>query len=119
VEACGAELSPDAAELTAGGAEFTTVPAQPTGLSAETPRRLEDTLNPAARAARARAPSAATTMADRPGAMPPAEAPAWVAEHLAAAAEEDLAAAVAEDLTAAVAGAGNPRSLCSGQLCKI
>ena len=51
--------------------------------------------------------------------MPPAEAPAWVAEHLAAAAEEDLAAAVAEDLTAAVAGAGNPRSLCSGQLCKI
>ena len=68
-------------------------------------RRLEDTLNPAARAASARAPSAATAMADRPGAMRHAEAPAWAAERVAA---EQLV--VAEVVTAAVAGAGNPRS---------
>jgi len=96
-EGRAAELSP-VAELLAGAAEFTTVAAQPPGLSAETPRRREDTLHPTAKAARARAPSAATAMAERPGAMRHVEAPAWVAERVAA-----------EDLTAAVAGAGNRR----------
>src|SRR5271169_6887516 len=91
VEACAAELS-------AGAAESTTVAAQPPGLSAETPRRREDTLHPTAKAARARAPSAATAMAERPGAMRHVEAPAWAVERV-----------VAEDLTAVVAGAGNRR----------
>ena len=90
-------------ETSAGAAEFTTVPAQRPGLSTETPRLLEDTLHPAARAASARAPSAATAMADRPGAIRHAEAPASVAERRVAAV--DLAAA--EDLAAAVAGVGN------------
>jgi len=91
------ELTAAAAELVASptqgtgpgtsarAAELTTVPAQPPGLSTETSRRLEDTLNPAVRAAHARAPSAATSMADRPGAFPHAEAPAWVAEERVAA----------------------------------
>ena len=43
-------------------------------------RRLEDTLHPAVRAASARAPSAATSMADRQKAIRHAEAPASVAE---------------------------------------
>jgi hypothetical protein len=58
-------------------------------------------LNPAARAVPARAPSAATTMADRPRAIRHAEAPASVAEQrVAAVAEQRMAAG---DL-AAVAG---------------
>ena len=82
-----------------GAAEFTTVRAQPPGLSTETAGRLEDTLNPAVRAASARAPSAATTMAERPGAFPRAEAPASVEE----------ARVAAEDLTAVAAGGGGRR----------
>ncbi len=62
--------------------------------------RLEDTLSLAVRAAFTRAPSAATTTAERPRAIPPAEVPAWVAEAFTAAAEERMAA---------VAGDGNPR----------
>jgi hypothetical protein len=58
----------------------------------ETGKRLEDTLNPAARAVSARALSAATTMAARPGPFRHAEAPAWVAAARAVAAV-DLAAA--------------------------
>jgi len=111
VEACVAELTPGAAELTpdaaepmVGVAEFTTVAAQRPGPSAETPRRLEDTLHPAARAARARAHSAATAMAEKPGAMRHVEAPAWVAERVAA---EELA--VAAVLAAVVADIGNHR----------
>ncbi len=64
--------------------------------------RLEDTLSLAGKAAFTRAPSAATTTGERPRAIPPAEAPAWVAE----------AFTVAEG-TAAVAGGGNQGSLCS------
>ncbi len=79
-----------------GAAEFTTVPAQRPGLSTGTPRRLEDTRNPAVRAASAQVPSAATIMADRPGAFRHAEARAWVVEQRVA----------AEDFTV-VAGIGN------------
>jgi len=89
VAACAAGRSADAAE-------FTTVAAQPPGLSAETPRRREDTLHPTARVARARAPSAATAMAERPGAMRHVEAPAWAEERV-----------VAVVLAAAGAGTGN------------
>ena len=63
--------------------------------------RLEDTLSLAVRAASTRAPSATTTTAERPGAILPAEAPAWVVEA--------FTAAVAEAFTAAVAGGGNRR----------
>lgn len=58
-------------------AEFTTTRAQRPGLSTETGKRLEDMLHPAVRAASGPAPSAATTMADRPGAFLHAEAPVW------------------------------------------
>ena len=61
---------------------------------------LEATLGLGVRVAFTRAPSAATTTAERPGAILRAEAPAWVAEDF-------TAAAVAG--TAAVAGGGNPR----------
>jgi hypothetical protein len=56
---------------------------------------LEDTLNPAARAASARAPSAATAMVEMYGASRRAEAPALVAEDSAVGdlAEEDAAGA--------------------------
>ena len=64
------------AATSAEAAEFTTVPAERPGLSTETPRLLEDTLNPAVRAAFARAPSAATDRADRQEAIRRAEAPA-------------------------------------------
>ena len=132
MEARPAELTTTAAELlpaptrgtglptgtSAGAAKFTTVLAQPPSLSTETPRRLEDTLNPAVRAASTLAPLAATTMAERPGAIHHAEAPASVAAHRVAAAAlaaaEDFTAAVAaEDFTVAVAGIGNRVSLCS------
>jgi hypothetical protein len=112
-EARAAELAAAAAEFVpaptqgtgpgtwADAVELTTVPAQPPGPSTETGRRLEAMLNPAARAAPARAPSAATTMADRPRAIRHAEAPASVAEQrVAAVAEQRMAAG---DL-AAVAG---------------
>ena len=60
-------------------AELTAVPGLGLGLSMEIVRRLADTLHLAVRAAHARALSAATTVADRPGAFPHAEAPAWAA----------------------------------------
>jgi hypothetical protein len=62
--------------------------------------RLEATLSLAVRVAFTRAPSAATTTGERPGAIPPVEAPAWVAEAFTAA-----------EGTAVVAGGGNPRFL--------
>ena len=77
----GAQRREQASGTSARAAESTTVPAQPPGLSTETRRLLEDTPNPAVRAASARAPSAATTMADRQGAFRHAEAPASVAEQ--------------------------------------
>lgn len=70
--------------------------AKPPGLSKGTEMPLEATLSLAVRVAFTRAPSAATTTAERPGAIPPAEAPAWVAEAFTAA-----------EGTAAVAGGGN------------
>ena len=73
--------------LVTGGlaAEFTTVRVQRLGLSTETGRLLGDTPNREARVGPARAPSAATTMADRREAFLHAEAPAWVAEGRVAA----------------------------------
>jgi len=82
-------------------AEFITVPAQPPGLSTETGRLLEDTLNPAVRAARARAHSAAMTMVDRP------EAIRHAAAAVSVAAEGLMVAVVAGD-------GGNEVSLCPG-----
>ena len=64
--------------------------------------RLEAMLSLAVRLAFTRVPSAATITAERPGAIPPAEVPAWVAE-----------ASTAAEGTAAVAGGGNQGSLCS------
>jgi len=69
----------------AGAAECTTVRAERRGPSTAIAELLEDTLNPAVRAARARGLSAATTMADRHGAIRHAEVRVSVAaEHLAA-----------------------------------
>jgi hypothetical protein len=68
-----------AADLAASAAKRTPVPAQPAGLSTETGRRLEDTPHRAVKAASARVPLAATSMADRLEAIHHAEAPAWVA----------------------------------------
>ena len=65
--------------------------------------RLGATLSLAVRVAFTRAPSAATTTAERPGAIPPAEAPA--SEGALAVA----AAFMAVVGTAAVAGGGNHR----------
>lgn len=73
----GTDLS---AGTSVGMAELTTAPAQRLGLSMEIARLREDTLNHAVRAACARAPSAATTMAARPEAFRHEEAPASVAE---------------------------------------
>jgi hypothetical protein len=67
--------------ISAGAAEIPIVPAQRPGLLKETTKRLEDMLNPAVRAASARAPSAATTMAEKPGAIRHAEAPASAGEE--------------------------------------
>jgi hypothetical protein len=67
-------------KTTAGAAEIPTVPAQRPGLSTETRMLLEDTVNPAATAVPARAPSVATNMAETPGAFRHAEARALVAE---------------------------------------
>jgi hypothetical protein len=79
--------------LPASVVERPTVPAPSPGHSTATARRREDTRNPAVRAGPARAPSAATTMADRREAFLHAEAPAWVAEGLVA--QEEGVAAVA------------------------
>jgi hypothetical protein len=104
-ETRAAELTTTAADLAATGAQIVpaamkgigppmrtpavaalkTVPAKLPGLLKETTRLLEDTPNPAVRAVRARAPSAATAMAERRGAIHHAEAPASVAEERVAA----------------------------------
>src|SRR5208282_61011 len=101
-----------AAERTAHAAELTAVPALPPDPSTETGRRLEAMLNPGGRAAHARAPSAATTMADRPRAIRHAEARAWVAEQPVAA--ERVVAAV---VVRAAAGVVDRRSLIAVSLC--
>jgi hypothetical protein len=64
------------------------------------PKLLEDTLNPAVRPASGRAPSAATIMAEKPGTIRHAEAPALVAT-------DSMGVVAEEDFTAAVAGIGN------------
>ncbi len=69
----------------------------------EIPKRPEDTLSPAVRAAHARAPSAATEKADRRKALRRAEPPVWAAEHAVVA---ELVAAEA-DLTSVEADVTN------------
>ena len=99
----------------ADAVELTTVPAQRTGVSAEAPRLLEDTLHPAAaRPASARAPSAATLRAERQGAIRRAEAPALVAA-------DSMVVAVAVDsmVAAVVAGIGNCRFILFWVDCEI
>jgi len=95
-----AESTAPAADLMIAAAESTAHAAQLPGPSTETGRRREATPHPAVRAASARAPTAATTMADRPRHIRHAAAPAWVAEPAVAVAER----VAAEDLAAAVAG---------------
>ena len=80
-----------AAGTSANAAEFLPAPTAGAGLSTGTGRRLEAMLNLAVRAVSARAPSAVTTMADRPGAFHLAEAPAWVAVRVGAAARVGVA----------------------------
>ena len=82
----------------AGAAKLRTVPAQRPSLSTEMPGLLADTPNPAVRAASARAPSAAMTMADKKEAFRHAAAPASVVV-------EGFMAA--EGFTAVAAGVGN------------
>ena len=74
-------------------AVLTTVAAHPPGLSAETGMRLEAMVNHAVKAASARAPSAATTMAERPGTIPPADSQVWAAERTPAVAAEGFTGA--------------------------
>src|SRR4029077_2689081 len=84
----------------AGAAESPIVPVPRPTLSAAIIRPLEDTPNPAVRAAEAPARLAAMTMADKPGPIRRAAAPAWVAEERVVAEEEGALA---------VAGIGNQR----------
>jgi hypothetical protein len=88
------------AEDLAAALLFTTARVEPPSPSMEIPGPPEDMLNPTVRAASARVPSAATTMADRKEAFRHVEAPASVAAA-------DFTAVEAEGLTAAVAGIGN------------
>jgi hypothetical protein len=97
-----------------------TVAAQRPELSTETGRRREDTLRPAVRAASARALSATSRRADRQRAIRHAEAPAWVADLVAAVVADHVeAAAVAADLVAAVAGVISQSSVMFLVACKI
>lgn len=99
-----------------GAAEFTTVLAERPGLSREITKLPEDTRNLAVRAEPALELSAATTVADRQGAIRRAEAGALVAVQRAAAVQR-LAVVVehlAERLAAAVVGIGN-RGLAGAQ----
>jgi hypothetical protein len=84
------EAETRAAELTTSEAANPTVPAQRPGLLKETTKQVEDTLNPAVRAVRARAPSAVTTTAERQGAIHHAEVPASAAEEGRVAAVEGI-----------------------------
>ena len=95
-----------AGDLTARVAEVaTSVPAaESPGLSTETGRQLEATLHRAARAASVPAPTVVTTMADRQGAIPHAEAPVW--ERVPA--EEDLVVGVVVAGTGVAADVASP-----------
>ena len=78
-------------EVEERAAGLSTVPELRAGPSAETRELREDTRNLAARAAFARAHSAATTTAERNEAIRHAEAPASVAEDFTAVAEATAA----------------------------
>src|ERR1700722_12697291 len=69
------------ARTAANGAANPTAPAQRPALLKETTKQVEDTVNPAVRAVRARAPSATTTMAGRKGVFRHAEVPASAEEE--------------------------------------
>ncbi len=71
---------------TPGTEEFITIPANRLILSAETLALLEDMPHRAVRAGPVRAPSVATTMAERQGAFLRAEAPALAVEEASTAA---------------------------------
>src|ERR1700687_5168363 len=86
----------------ATGAVVSTGPVQRPDLSTGTARLLEDSRNPAVRAASARAPSAAMTMADKKEAFRSAAAPASVAA-------EGFTAVKAEGHEGAGADIGNRR----------
>jgi hypothetical protein len=83
-----AEIVPAAMKGTGPPVRTTTVPAglktvppQRPALLKEATKQVEDTLNPAVRAVRARVPSAVTTTAERQGAIHHAEMPASAAEE--------------------------------------
>lgn len=95
--------------LMVGAAEFTTVLAVWTGLSMETARRLEDSLNRAARAASIRVPSATSSMAGRPGAFPHGDRRVLAAAHVA----EGVMLAEAVMVVAAGGDRTRPRMLAS------
>lgn len=104
--ASAADLGPVATQgtgrrmgMSAGAAGSSTVPALRLTLLVVTTKLLEDTPNLAVSPAPARAPSAATIMADKPGPIRHAAAPAWVAEERVG----------AEEGAVAVAGIGNQR----------
>ncbi len=99
-EVCAAEVS---TEVEACAAVVSTVSARGPVLSTETLGRLEDSVNPAVKVDFARAPSAASGMADRQGAFHHAECPASGAADFVAAVDFTEAA---EDFTE-VAGVGN------------
>jgi hypothetical protein len=82
-----------------------TVPAQPHGLSTETPRLPEDSRHPAVKAASDPARLAAIPTAGRPGATPREAAPVWA--RLMPVAVEVRTPAVVD---MAVAGTGNRSS---------
>lgn len=111
-EACEAALTAPAAEFArglptalSGAAKFSTVPARRPGLSREAPRPLEDTLHHRVKAELVPVPSATMAMAGRQGPTRHAEAPALVAERVAAEGVREEGGTLAEGR--AVAGAGN------------
>jgi hypothetical protein len=82
-------------ETSVGAVKLPTVPVRHPGLSKETTRLLEDTLNPAAKAASTQVPSAATATAERQEAIPHEGAPALAAVVVVVAAVAEVTAAVA------------------------
>jgi hypothetical protein len=83
-------------EEESSGAKVSIGPADRPDRSTETARLIEATRNRAVRAASARAPSAAMTMADKKGDFRNAAAPAWVAAERFIAGEAGLVGALAD-----------------------
>jgi hypothetical protein len=102
-------------------AKLATVPAQPHGLSTETPRRREDMRHRAVKAASDPERLPATTMAGRPGKTPREAAPVWArrmpVEDLAAA-EVRTPAVVVVAVIVVAAGAINRGSYYVAELAK-